>query len=576
MYRCQHRIGIFLAVISLLFITACSDSSAPAPEDKVQSAEAIRSVGVFVDSPVEGLKFRYKAKGEVPAAEGVTNAEGEFEYIPGHPIIFSVGNVDLPETIGKSLITPLDLVQTEDIHDPVVVNILRLLQSLDADGDASTGISLSESLDTFEPQEPVSFESETFEEDVAPLLEANENDQISLIETEDAIAHFEETLNELKVVSLYKNDIRSLSSQTIPENGIVNVDIRVTDETEAADDITLTIEHDNLLLFPQANTLLSTTGAVRSLSLTPALNESGTATFTLTLSNQISRATKTFTITVANPDADFDGIDDFTDNCINTPNPDQLDSNENGIGDACETIDTQLISDPNFLACINELGPDTLIESITSLDCSNRNIVDTSGLEQFVALRHLELGQNDLTSVNVAPLTRLRSLSVFDNQLSSIDVTRNTLLEELSLDSNNLTVIDLSQNAQLAELWLSENQLSSLDLSQNAQLNEIFIFDNNITNIVLDNNFPLLNLNISNNPIDDDTRTYLIDNQDQIENLIVDDAQSDRDGDQFIDENDNCPDVYNREQTDSDNDGTGDACEQAVWSEFVWDGANWQ
>ena len=36
------------------------------------------------------------------------------------------------------------------------------------------------------------------------------------------------------------------------------------------------------------------------------------------------------------PDADGDGIPDSTDNCPNVSNPDQKDSNGNGIGDACE------------------------------------------------------------------------------------------------------------------------------------------------------------------------------------------------------------------------------------------------
>jgi len=39
---------------------------------------------------------------------------------------------------------------------------------------------------------------------------------------------------------------------------------------------------------------------------------------------------------VAN-DSDLDGVPDYRDNCPNVPNPDQLDSNGNGVGDACET-----------------------------------------------------------------------------------------------------------------------------------------------------------------------------------------------------------------------------------------------
>lgn len=36
------------------------------------------------------------------------------------------------------------------------------------------------------------------------------------------------------------------------------------------------------------------------------------------------------------PDSDGDGITDVADNCINTPNPDQADTDEDGRGDACE------------------------------------------------------------------------------------------------------------------------------------------------------------------------------------------------------------------------------------------------
>jgi hypothetical protein len=37
-----------------------------------------------------------------------------------------------------------------------------------------------------------------------------------------------------------------------------------------------------------------------------------------------------------NSDRDVDGVPDATDNCPNTFNPNQADSNGNGTGDACE------------------------------------------------------------------------------------------------------------------------------------------------------------------------------------------------------------------------------------------------
>jgi subtilisin-like proprotein convertase family protein len=45
------------------------------------------------------------------------------------------------------------------------------------------------------------------------------------------------------------------------------------------------------------------------------------------------------------PDTDSDGVPDVTDNCINTPNPDQADWDDNGIGDVCDDTDLDGIND---------------------------------------------------------------------------------------------------------------------------------------------------------------------------------------------------------------------------------------
>jgi hypothetical protein len=44
------------------------------------------------------------------------------------------------------------------------------------------------------------------------------------------------------------------------------------------------------------------------------------------------------------PDTDGDGIADISDNCVSLPNPDQADSDQNGIGDTCEPVKTQTIT----------------------------------------------------------------------------------------------------------------------------------------------------------------------------------------------------------------------------------------
>jgi hypothetical protein len=83
--------------------------------------------GQFIDGPVEGLRYM---SGSV---SGTTGKQGEFQYQDGHSVHFFIGDIALGEApAGKSVITPLDLVENGTIDTPAVINIARLLQSLDA------------------------------------------------------------------------------------------------------------------------------------------------------------------------------------------------------------------------------------------------------------------------------------------------------------------------------------------------------------------------------------------------------------------------------------------------------------
>ncbi len=84
------------------------------------------SNGQFIDGPVEGLRY---VSGKL---SGATGRQGEFQYQPGQPVRFYIGDVLLGEvTRGKAIITPLDLVENGTLDTPAVINIARLLQSLD-------------------------------------------------------------------------------------------------------------------------------------------------------------------------------------------------------------------------------------------------------------------------------------------------------------------------------------------------------------------------------------------------------------------------------------------------------------
>lgn len=91
--------------------------------------------GIFVDSPVSGLRY------ETDTYSGSTNAPGAFKYSEGETVKFYIGSLLIGESIGKSMISPIDLVPgAADETHPTVTNICRLLQSLDSDLNLGTGI----------------------------------------------------------------------------------------------------------------------------------------------------------------------------------------------------------------------------------------------------------------------------------------------------------------------------------------------------------------------------------------------------------------------------------------------------
>lgn len=99
------------------------------------------SQGIFVDSVVAGLSF------STASQQGMTDAAGTFEYRPGESVSFAVGGIRLGSAAGQELITPVELVPDADPADAAVVNIARLLQSLDADGNLVNGIQISAEID---------------------------------------------------------------------------------------------------------------------------------------------------------------------------------------------------------------------------------------------------------------------------------------------------------------------------------------------------------------------------------------------------------------------------------------------
>ncbi len=92
----------------------------------------------FIDSPVAGLGF------ETPTHQGKTDDAGAFDYFPGERVDLLLGDVYLGNALTDHKISPVDVFEGGDMDDNRVINMAWLLQSLDADGDPSKGIGITD------------------------------------------------------------------------------------------------------------------------------------------------------------------------------------------------------------------------------------------------------------------------------------------------------------------------------------------------------------------------------------------------------------------------------------------------
>jgi hypothetical protein len=122
--------NIFLFLALSFFLSACNNKS--------ESDTLSPSIGVFIDSPVTGMGYSSKS------FSGKTNDKGEFKYLPNEDIKFFIGDIVLGSSKGAPVITPLSLVpEATNAFDNKVINIVRLLMSLDEDLNPDNGIKIS-------------------------------------------------------------------------------------------------------------------------------------------------------------------------------------------------------------------------------------------------------------------------------------------------------------------------------------------------------------------------------------------------------------------------------------------------
>jgi predicted acyl esterase len=122
------------------FVVACIGIACTLIAPVAHSEETLR--GKFA-GPVSGLRF------ETPTQSGVTGKNGEYVYRDGEVITFLIGDLVLGKTKGavrvnESLLASRVNGNIDKLHDPVLVNISRLLHSLDQDGLLENGVQIAD------------------------------------------------------------------------------------------------------------------------------------------------------------------------------------------------------------------------------------------------------------------------------------------------------------------------------------------------------------------------------------------------------------------------------------------------
>jgi hypothetical protein len=170
--------------ICLGLLSGCGSDS-----NSTENTESTVLKGQFLDNAVAGLSYKTETQ------SGVTNLYGEYNYIEGETVTFSIGDLSFPPVTAAKETTPVSISPTNTMDD-VAINIAWLLQSLDSDGDLANGISIPSSAATVSAAIDFDVSSTNFSSDAAVVnLVANSGStNTSLIPLADATAHLSSTI----------------------------------------------------------------------------------------------------------------------------------------------------------------------------------------------------------------------------------------------------------------------------------------------------------------------------------------------------------------------------------------------
>ncbi|CAA0111340.1 Glutamyl-tRNA(Gln) amidotransferase subunit A [Zhongshania aliphaticivorans] len=273
-------VGCLSALLSACGGSGGSSNTTPQDDNSNYGPEA---TGQLIDSPVKGIFYSVDPSQTASANLPLTDALGNFEYLEGQTISFFLGSLKIGSAIAQPAITLDDLLGSGN----AITNLARVLLTLDEDSNPDNGISLSPAVIdktltlnmtlTDLEVDPANFE----ESDASAFAQAANEDNRPLVTAAEADAHLEKTRKDLSDGSF------DFDGGADTDNDGVNDAVDACPSTEAG----LSVDADGC-----------------------ALEE-------------------------AEQDSDADGIKNGNDNCPADANEDQLDTDNDTRGDACDLDD---------------------------------------------------------------------------------------------------------------------------------------------------------------------------------------------------------------------------------------------
>jgi Ca2+-binding EF-hand superfamily protein len=179
-----------LGVVALGLSLACGGGGGSSSTEAPSASLSKVQTGTFIDSPVKGLRY------QTTSLEGSTDGEGRFYYREGEEVTFKLGSTLLGKASGGNTITPAHLFGVaNNSEDRRLVNALRLLQTLDADGNPDNGIDIAEAFTSLSEKFGLNFDQDptefSFSDNILQLLQKSPR---ALVDGDQAVRHFNNTL----------------------------------------------------------------------------------------------------------------------------------------------------------------------------------------------------------------------------------------------------------------------------------------------------------------------------------------------------------------------------------------------